>query len=677
MSRFLKSQGFTLIELLVVILIIGILIAVSAPSFLGQTHKAHDSATKQYLTVAYKDAAASATDREGDFTTSSFTAAQLATAIQASEPALTVAATTGSDSCPSVALGQPDTNIYIDTTASSGNNLTLCADPNNRVWTLQVANGVLQPFGSAPYTASGGGSSSTDATATVDPSGTVTPGGGNTDCFLDCNWVISDPPAPTGPPNTITITLPPGTFPVGTDPTTIGVSKNGTDIPPCLSPGVADPDPCIDSETLDGNGNIVIVVLTKGDSGDVYAIVPPAGAAFPFSGDTPNNAAGAPSNDDFSHARVLSGGSGSVTGTLVGATVENADQTIPEYDASFNDNGSVDDMGWGANPTRSVWYAWQAPANGVYSFDTLGSPAPMWGDPATADTGAPVVTVWKGTKWPDTDSYHGTASDPAMFSSPWNSANSDMQVNGSTLSANQENIHNGDYSRWDTQVKFTATSGTWYAIQVTNAASGCHNNAGGSCPDQGGIKLNWAPFVDLDPDGDGVNNPADNCPDAYNPNQADNASPSGAGSDGIGDACQRGVLIIHNSSSYPVKFPYTNDLSFSQRKWSVLDGQPDILASAPPCAAGSTCQYDTGLGAVDVIMGGDTGNQQKINCTQVAYSDNGIDSRDNCESPFDTYTPNATNPGIQLYPYFGSDTWNAGAVYYEGGPNVFTITNSP
>jgi prepilin-type N-terminal cleavage/methylation domain-containing protein len=57
-----KDGGFTLIELLVVILIISILIAVSAPSFLGQTKKANDSAAKQQNAVAYKAAAAYAVD---------------------------------------------------------------------------------------------------------------------------------------------------------------------------------------------------------------------------------------------------------------------------------------------------------------------------------------------------------------------------------------------------------------------------------------------------------------------------------------------------------------------------------------------------------------------------------------------------------------------------------------
>ena len=142
-----RASGFTLIELLVVLLVIAILIAVAAPLFRSQTQKAHDSVTQQNLTVAYKEAVAYAVDGngapghvQGHF--DGFTPAVLTRA----EPQL--AASSGS--CPTAAVGLPDNHIVIDT--ASGNNLVMCADPSVRVWTLQVTNGVLQPFPATPFT---------------------------------------------------------------------------------------------------------------------------------------------------------------------------------------------------------------------------------------------------------------------------------------------------------------------------------------------------------------------------------------------------------------------------------------------------------------------------------------------------------------------------------------------
>jgi type II secretory pathway pseudopilin PulG len=62
-----RSRAFTLIELLVIIVIIGVLLVVAAPSFLGQQHKAHDSVIKQQLTVAYKAIKADSAGRNGHF----------------------------------------------------------------------------------------------------------------------------------------------------------------------------------------------------------------------------------------------------------------------------------------------------------------------------------------------------------------------------------------------------------------------------------------------------------------------------------------------------------------------------------------------------------------------------------------------------------------------------------
>jgi type II secretory pathway pseudopilin PulG len=120
---------------LVVILILAILIAVAAPSFLGQTQKANDSAAKQQLAYAYKAAVAYAVDGNGapghvQGTFDGFDAS----ALEASEPELT-----GHDSatCPGAAIGSAHNQIYIQT--ASGHDLTICNDPEGTVCTLTVS----------------------------------------------------------------------------------------------------------------------------------------------------------------------------------------------------------------------------------------------------------------------------------------------------------------------------------------------------------------------------------------------------------------------------------------------------------------------------------------------------------------------------------------------------------
>src|SRR6266571_982283 len=66
--------------------------------------------------------------------------------------------------------------------------------------------------------------------------------------------------------------------------------------------------------------------------------------------------AAAPANDNFASAQVLSGPSGSVTGSNVDATKE-----AGEPNPAGNIGGA------------SVWYTWTAPASGTATFATAGS----------------------------------------------------------------------------------------------------------------------------------------------------------------------------------------------------------------------------------------------------------------------------------------------------------------
>ncbi|HEX8847376.1 MAG TPA: NF038122 family metalloprotease [Pyrinomonadaceae bacterium] len=66
----------------------------------------------------------------------------------------------------------------------------------------------------------------------------------------------------------------------------------------------------------------------------------------------------APGNDSFSAPQLISGCTGSTTGTNVGATRQTGE---PSHDPGGNAGGG------------SVWYQWQSPSNGSVTIDTIGS----------------------------------------------------------------------------------------------------------------------------------------------------------------------------------------------------------------------------------------------------------------------------------------------------------------
>src|SRR5438552_7150872 len=82
MLRRKEEEGFTLIELMVVVLIIGILIAIAIPTFLGARGRAQDRAVQSNLRNALTNAKAIYTDKE-DYSTAD------SVAMTAAEPSLT------------------------------------------------------------------------------------------------------------------------------------------------------------------------------------------------------------------------------------------------------------------------------------------------------------------------------------------------------------------------------------------------------------------------------------------------------------------------------------------------------------------------------------------------------------------------------------------------------------
>jgi subtilisin-like proprotein convertase family protein len=105
--------------------------------------------------------------------------------------------------------------------------------------------------------------------------------------------------------------------------------------------------------------------FTGQSSSQLTAIVPAGATSGPISVVTPSGTGTspesftvttAPSNDSFGNAQVLTGASGTITGSSLGATKETGE---PRH--ADNSGG------------KSVWYQWTAPASGTWIFETAGS----------------------------------------------------------------------------------------------------------------------------------------------------------------------------------------------------------------------------------------------------------------------------------------------------------------